>query len=656
VSPHLGASISGDRNVVIQTAGDHNTISVNAQLRLTLHSPRNRSQIQLNNEIDILKANSEAVPFIGRQSTFESIWRWLRAPANFSIQVLIGRGGSGKTRLGIEALRRLPVELPPEWQGGLIDHDELREVQGQLNLYEFSWRKPTLMVLDYAAPLADALKILVRKLYRSSQVEGSHAIRLLLLERFADPASGWLTEVIDRSFTWDTSAIFEPVIKLPVFGDTAERHELLCETVAAAVKFHPGSNLLVPALGDDPALDRVVGAPELQDPLFVMMTALTAFSTGWPTAVSPGRTDLAIRFAQREAQRISQFAPDSSSADILKHMAAIATLCGGLTSEETIGTCSTEMVEMNAQYPGGAAKLARDLAKALPGDPGVAPVGPDIVAEAFVIDLFQDALKDGSGAVRRSILRNQRTVGFVTRAVIDFQEPESSVPRRWLGDLIELARSTSDATLLFAIDRTIPEATTELRGAAVAVSTGLLDIARAQGGRSSDALNELAKHHMALANRLSDLGRPWDALPHSNDSIEIARKLTAEGGNAFRPTLAMALTNAANILVKVGRPDEAVVSIEEAVSAYHQLAGVRPEAFLPLLATSLSNLPNAYVAAGRAHDALAPVEESVSIYRRLVSSSSDEFLPGLALALGNLANVLMQLTGAEPALARQKRA
>jgi hypothetical protein len=189
--PQQDAYISGQRNILIQTAGDNNTILIDSRPRLLLHLPRNRSQVLLNSEIDILKANNEAVSFIGRDATFDALWEWLRSPKRISIQVLVGSGGSGKTRLGIEALRRLSSETPSEWQCGLIDHDELRELGGELNLYEFSWQRRTLMVLDYAASRVDSLKTLVRKLHRASESDESCPIRLLLLERFADPASGW---------------------------------------------------------------------------------------------------------------------------------------------------------------------------------------------------------------------------------------------------------------------------------------------------------------------------------------------------------------------------------------------------------------------------------------------------------------------------------
>jgi len=650
VSPQQGAHISGQGNVLIQIAGNCNAVSIDTRPRLILHPPRGRSQSPLNSEIDILKAYNEAIPFIGRQPTFDLIWQWLRSPKAISIQVLTGGGGSGKTRLSIEVLRRMPAELPSAWQGGVIDHDELREIQGQLNFCDISWHCPTLMVLDYAASRVDALKTLIRKLCRAQLAGDSHPIRVLLLERFADPASGWLSEVIDQSFTWDTAALFEPVIKLPTFGDIAQRHELMRETVAAALPFHPGSSLAVPSLGVDHAFDEAISAAGLQDPLVVMMSALNAFSSDWQSAFSLGRTDLAMRFAHREADRISRFAPDSPSAAILKHMAAFATLCGGLTIDQAVSCADAELAALRAQYLGHAANLVRSLASALPGDAGISPVGPDIVGEAFVINILQDSFQDGIGTLRRSIQIKRNAVDFFIRALTDFHEPRHRAPRQWLDHLIEFARLASDEALLYAIERSIPQATTELREAAVHVSTALLQLAEAADTSSPAALNEVAKHQTSLANRLSELGQPHDALPHAEESLRIARGLCVLDPSAFRPILAIALNNLANVLRMVGRPDEAVDAISEAVSVHRELASARPEEFLPLLAASLTNLSNALVSVGRGRDALVPAEEAVSIYRRLTEARHGDFLPDLALALGNLANVLMHAQRPDRAL------
>ena len=106
----------GRGNIVIQVVGSGNEVSVrSAGSALPLHGVSHVSAALIETETDILKPRCEAIPFVGRESEVEGLWQWLRSSASFSILTVAGRGGSGKTRLGIDILRQMHTAVP-EWQ------------------------------------------------------------------------------------------------------------------------------------------------------------------------------------------------------------------------------------------------------------------------------------------------------------------------------------------------------------------------------------------------------------------------------------------------------------------------------------------------------------------------------------------------------------
>ena len=645
---------------MIQVVGSGNAVTVrSAGAALPLHGvSQDVPAAPIRTETDILKPRCQAIPFIGRESEVDGIWQWLRSSKSFSIRTIAGRGGSGKTRLGIEILRQMQTEMP-EWQAGFLDHEELRECAGFLNQRDFEWEKPTLMVLDYGASCVEPLKTIVRKLGQQLE-EPDHKgrpMRVLLLERFADTETGWLSEVIDRSWSRDSADFFEPVVHLEPFGDLEQRYEILRQTVARGAAFHPGVLLAVPIAGSDPGLDRRLLEPKCEDPLVLMMAALTAFSTSWLDALSYSRADLAMRVARREAERIKRNARDRSNENLLLHMAAYVTLCSSLSDEVLIQAASGELQALHGQYEGHARGLAHDLAQALPATGGVVGVSPDIVGEAFVIHVLDTKFGDSAGTVGRAVAQDQGAIAVVIRAVADFHHAGFKAPHGWLSAVVKSAQTADSPELLYAIERVLPKVSVELRETSAEVTQALIGWLEnaAEGRTDSGALDsERARLVHNLAIRLSDLGCHDEAL--AEEAVRLYRQLAAARPDAFLPDLAMSLNNLANMLSALGRREEALAQAEEAVRLRRQLAAARPDAFLPDLAMSLNNLANMLSALGRREEALAQAEEAVRLYRQLAAARPDAFLPDLAGSLNNLTKRLSALGRREEALAQAEEA
>jgi hypothetical protein len=157
-------------------------------------------------------------------------------------------------------------------------------------------------------------------------------LRILLLERHADPSGGWWELAFGRG-GWDAQAIrhlLEPpdrAIPLPGLAVPEERRKIL-----AAVLERAGSAVRPPAFGAVPAFDHQLA--ELSwggEPLFLMMAGLTAARAGFGYVLALVRTDLAFTIADQELNRIEGIAGDHGvNTDFLGYMAAYVTLCRGL--------------------------------------------------------------------------------------------------------------------------------------------------------------------------------------------------------------------------------------------------------------------------------------------------------------------------------------
>ena len=116
-----------------------------------------------------------------------------------------------------------------------------------------------------------------------------------------------------------------------------------------------------------------------------------------------------------------------------------------------------------------------------------------------------------------------------------------------------------------------------------------------------------------LGVRFSELRRPADALPVTEEAVTIRRELAAAKPDRYRPDLASSLTNLGIRFSELGRPADALPVTEEAVTICRELAAAKPDRYRPDLATSLTNLGIRLSELGRPADALPVTEEAVTI-------------------------------------------
>ncbi|MDQ6706577.1 MAG: ATP-binding protein [Acidobacteriota bacterium] len=167
---------------------------LDAQLRLPVAPLRPPSPLDLTRELDILRAENRAIPVVGREPDLADLHTWATSPAPISVRILTGPAGSGKTRLAIQFLEELNGA---DWHAGFLREANLS------GLTQRDWDRPTLAVVDYAAAAAQPLKLWLAHLADQSPTQ---LLRVLLLEREADPESGWLRYLLDRTSTGDRIA------------------------------------------------------------------------------------------------------------------------------------------------------------------------------------------------------------------------------------------------------------------------------------------------------------------------------------------------------------------------------------------------------------------------------------------------------------------
>ncbi len=630
------ASQHGHHNVIVQAQGDNITVQVGVP-HLKLIPVEARIRKEPRREIDILNPAFQAVPLVGREQDLQFLHDWLGAGAGIAVTAMVGPGGSGKTRLALEFLQ----QLPPDWQGGFLTTEEAGRFLGQENLSEWSWRKPTLVVVDYAALLAGTLARWFAEL--ADHAAPRHPLRILLLERHADPNSGWYRDLADGTFHGQTARdLFwpsEPRRVTPLDEAVQRRQVLLTGLHAAAALAPPGKSVSrLPDPGEDAWFDQRLAASQWADPLLLLMAAVIAVSDGLNAALKLSRPDLAKKLATRERDRVRNSVASPAAKDLLAHLYACVMLCGGLERDQAIEVAEEEFKAEHDEYPGGAGRAVKDLALYLGADHWLPALAPDLLGEALLPVTLGE--KGPAVTARLSSVAPAGVASSLMRSAQDFGPAGERWPLEWLQALI--AEGQSDPAILMEIEGALPEESLILRKLAVEVTQLLIEkIAwsiQDAGPTSPRVRSNAARLWNNLSVRQSEMGQRAEALTSIAEAVRIRRALAEANPDAFLPNLAMSLNNQANRQSEMGQRAEALTSIAEAVRHYRALAEANPDAFLPNLAMSLNNLANLQSEMGQRAEALTSIAEAVRIRRALAEANPDAFLPNLAMSLNNLAN------------------
>ena len=653
------AHVDGDHNIVVQANGDGILVQVGLP-HLTLIPPGNRLPRKSPGPVDLLNPYRRSIALVGRDADMQSLWDWLHSPRPIAVRTLAGRAGAGKTRAAIELIERLNKERPGQWFAGFVTGSELRRFHQKENLSQWSWARPTLVVVDYAASLVEPLRAWLSEL---AQHPGhlDRPLRLLLLEREAAANNGWL-QSLTRGGHSDARLpeLFDPLEpkRLDPLETPEHRRKVLAEILVAAGKLAGRKPSALPAPGANPRFDRQLAQPAWEDPLYLMMAALLSLESDLVEVLDLPRAELAMQLVDHEVKRFTEGVASPSARRLMEHTSAFASLGAGLTHAQALEVVAKAAALLGLSCPDGPGALVGHLHNLLPGtDHGIAPIVPDILAEAFLLTALGQCPNTTHEALLLHAVKllGPRVVPFLIRTAQDFASDHQPLPLDWLQILIR-AGQADDSALLAQIESAMPHQTLVLREKALEVNQLLLERLKRLPANSEQTRSELAALLNNLSLRLSALGRREDALAQAQEALRLHRQLAHARPDAFLPGLAMSLNTQANMLSHLGRREEALAQALEAVRLNRHLAQARPNAFLLNLVTSLNTLGNMLGDLGRWEEALAQAQEVVCINRELAQARPNAFLPDLAGALNNLANRLSDLGRQEDALAQAQEA
>lgn len=317
--------------------------STDDALHLDLPAPGPAAELR-----DLLRPESAASTFVGRGAELAELQDWLQDGPVF--RCVTGRPGIGKTRLALELCR---WALQAGWDAGFATPGSLRTFSAGRG-----WeRGPVLAVVDAASKSSEPLVALARTFGPSER-----RLRVLM---------------VDRTSGWKDQLSAAPAMMLSGLRDPADRLLLLREALQFGTRFARGPCLRASASA---VLHR-------DEPLHLLLAGLLAPRLGMDEALSQPVSRLTESIIAVEWERLHRIAWLAGvDRALMRHTAACITLQGGCGALQAEWLVAEEAEALGLGLSCGAAHAADVLADALmhTDSDWLAPIGPEVVGEAFV--------------------------------------------------------------------------------------------------------------------------------------------------------------------------------------------------------------------------------------------------------------------------------
>jgi len=347
--------VRGNQNVQIHDVSD-------TSIRITYEAydgPRREVPLEpavvrvgkrLNSPARLIRARSGVVPYVARTDLLEELENWTGGEEPFAGCVIGGRGGTGKTRLGVELCVRARKE---GWLCGLLSH---RADQAALEALAQA-PTPRLVVIDYAESRTEQLEVVLPVL--AAQASAEHRVRVLLLVRTAPLHNGDWTEVLrHRSDALD--AVLDDFDDARVLDDAPLKpveSRTLFRAAAGAFATHGK-----PAIISAPEPPAVLNETVFTNPLLVVIAAYMAVYSDQALPITP--TELLDELIAHE-DRYWQASADGLGTDkaLRKRVVALATLAGAVSEGEAMELLRLipDLVDASAERRGRLARWTHKL-------------------------------------------------------------------------------------------------------------------------------------------------------------------------------------------------------------------------------------------------------------------------------------------------------
>ncbi|MFT3886602.1 MAG: tetratricopeptide repeat protein [Arachnia sp.] len=622
----------------------------------------------------LLVPTSGVFPFVDRGGLLEDLVTWADDPSAFSVRILGGSGGSGKSRLAVELCRVL-LARGDFWKAGFLHSDVSRFPAALGVLTTFPGGR--LIVMDYAETRTVDVAEVLETLPESATFLGP--VRVLLLVR-------------NPSDTPDSPGDTKPWVDAVRATRREDANQLLDEASCAlldaapfraterAALFRKALDQLPPYLGlpatsasttvDTAFLEQ----PEFDQPLSVVMAAYLQLVGS--LNVTEGSTGLFEGVLEHEAEYWRSQARQSNlglTEPELRLLVALATLTDAIDDNE-----ARTLLSQVSFLSGDANALSRERAQSwlrqlYPGQ-GSSQWGqflPDRLGEYLVAKELASRSELVAAAIdaKRSPIQWVRPFTVLARTCADDaglasaaiplvnrllpawceqchglanaqEDPWTSSPViEALAVLTEALGRHCEVKCLIRISGLLGLGNPLLARLALAIDYASVEATESEPNRPDRgaALNNYAVS-------LAEVGRREEAVEPALEAVTLYQALANTNPAAYNPNLAMALNNYAVRLAEVGRRDEAAEPAREAVTLYQALANTNPAAYNPNLAMSLNNYAVSLAEVGRREEALEPALEAVTLGRELAKAMPAAYARQLVRSLKTLAG-LLEATG-----------
>ncbi len=607
---------------------------------------------EVRGDIDVLNPLCRALPIIGRDEEFADLQAWLNDRQPVTARCLIGRAGTGKTRLAIELCAWAEER---GWYAGFVEADELVRFRQRHHLSRWRWRVSMLVVVDHASASVRVLREWLRQLVHNPGVEGL-PLRLLLLDRHAETASGWWSEMVTSTGWADDglAGLFRPPEPISIASITnhEDRRALLSAVMTKVCALRGTEVVELPAPGVCGQFDDALASTSLErEPLYLLMAGIGVVDAGGLPVLNLSRRDLATQLAGFEIGRLRAVAEaEGVDARTLDCLAAIVTLMGGCSEEQ-----AADLLDDTGSAPESWAKaseLTQVLKAVLPLEQGggLSPIRPDLIGEAAVLRLLGTMPAPTRDKVLSRAWRSAAggTLSTLIRVAQDFAESDDHVA---LACLERLVAKADDAVLVEISDQ-LPEHSMVLGKVACTIQGKVVEALRARCTvqPSENALLALAHGLRRLSDRLANVDRLEDGLLAADEAVRIHRELACSPAVQPRWDFALALGTLANRRSALGRRSTALTHAEEAIrmlGAFPANSFTRRRDVGGLLADFACHLSNV----GRRSEALGAAQRSLELHRELFEEEPQTTESSLALTLLNYGFFLSDVGKHDEALA-----
>lgn len=664
-------------------------------------------------ESALLRAEQSVIAFDSNHESFlVQQLDWARSSEHpFSVRLLLGQAGSGKTRLAIEMCQRLRNS---GWLAGFVGtkSDEVKALD-----WVESTSKPVFVVIDYADSRQETSLNFIERFCTLKRVT---PIRLILLAR---NAAEWWEMLPGIRATCEAilngHATSGP-IEIPPLYKSIEQRRGAYKTACAV--FAQKLDLIAPANVPDLSEDY------FSNPLYVQMVALAALRGERPTSAE-GLARALLNHEQRYWQHALASVGSVALLQAAKLM-ALASVAGFLKYDaelekvwETAKCGSSDELQT----------LFKKLALLYPDRAGLGGLKPDVLGEALLAqvllrtdgELFLNAILSEANSDFQSktltmlsrILQTRDDVApvaenCITHSFLQCIEDLIAVCASTQGPLPSIAeqafkridadtQSKAAELLTCHFNLDVPslsglavlvgqvivknaaerhdnqlhdeEAYSELASALRSLAVdylraGMPTQAESYARDASDAYGVLAKsnpksYESQWIDSLDTFVGILSANAHNREALEIAERvllirerLFENDPERYKPELATSLSNYAVLLSKVERVLNALESEKQALKMRRQLARKDPEQFESDLALSLSNYASYLRETGNDSQALNSSRDALEIRRRLAKALPSVYEPAYASSLNNYAALLMDSGKTDEALINAKEA